>query len=55
MEAHWCTKPSRTGAIGELVFSLEICANEQEYYRVGWDSGGDRKSLVLTAVRWFSS
>ena len=47
MEAHWCTKPSRTGAIGELVFSLEICANDQDYYRVGGDSGGDKKVKVF--------
>ena len=46
MAAHWCIKPSRTGARGELVFSLEICANGQEYYRVGWDGSGDRKEEV---------
>ena len=39
--------PSRTGPRGELVFSLEICANGQEYYRAGGDSGGDKKVKVF--------
>ena len=26
--------PSRTGLRGKLVFSLVICANEQDYYRL---------------------
>ena len=34
-------------ARGELVFSLEICANGQEYYRVGGGSSGDRKEEVF--------
>ena len=37
-------------ARGELVFSLEICANGQGYYRVGGDSDGDRKFRILAAV-----
>ena len=40
--------PSRTGPRGELVFSLVICANEQDYYRVGGDGTGDRKEEMFT-------
>ncbi len=40
-------------ARGELVFSLEICANGQEYYRVGGDGSGDRKEEVFLGKKQF--
>ena len=45
--------PSRTGLRGELVFSLEICANEQDYYRVGGDGSGDRKEEMFLIKKQF--
>ena len=45
--------PSRTGPRGELVFSLEICANEQDYYRVGGDGSGDRKEEMFLIKKQF--
>ena len=44
---------TRTGLRGELVFSLEICANEQDYYRVGGDGSGDRKEEMFLIKKQF--
>ena len=45
--------PTRKGLRGELVFSLEICANERVYYRVGGDGSGDRKEEMFLIKKQF--
>ena len=44
---------SRTGLRGELVFSLEICANEQDYYRGGGDGSENRKEEMFVNQKQF--